>query len=827
MQKLIILTAFLLIGLHVESQPYIIDISHTGDQLITGHLNLGTNINLNGDELDANNLYFERNGKPWYPVMGEFHFSRFPKGQWEESILKMKMAGIDIIATYVFWIYHEEQEGILDWSGNRDLNEFLRLCNKHKIYAFVRIGPWCHGEVRNGGLPDWLLNKNLRTRSNDSTYLHYADTFYKQIGRQLEGMCFKDNGPVVGAQIENEYRFNNPNGLAHITTLLRMAKDAGIDVPYYTATGWPGSNIHQNDLIPVWGGYPEAPWDGRTTQLPLSENFLFDTLRSDPNIGNDLLGTSIDLNNYKGYRYPYATAEMGGGIQITYHRRPIIEPQDVTALAYTKIGSGANLIGYYMFHGGHNEIGKLSTLQESKSSAYPNDYPLLSYDFQAPISEWGEIQPSYKSFKALHLFLNDFGDRLAVTNTYFPNTKPLGPSDSSTLRWSVRSKDDNGFIFISNFQRQLTMQASDSVQFALQLPLDKSIKIPQQPITIPDGMQAIWPFNFKMGEVLLKYATAQPLCLLQNGDTDTYVFFSNKVGTPEFVFSKNGIKKIKKGNHNVMSKNADEYMVHVEPGMNSLLKLNLANGRYLQILTLTEEQAMDCWKISLQGKEQLVISPNDLIVFNDSIRLQNTRSSTFELSVFPSIDALNSNQQHLPMKSKDGVFSTYTVKLPEEKYNVRWKENTTVADGLTPAVPKPSTRAKSKGISMPLYNTKLQSVPDAKYYTLSNLPDFRNRKDISNAYLTIDYIGDTQAAYLEGKLIADNFYNGQPMKIALKPFEKEISGKDFTLLVTSPSNDRNIFLEKKARFSQDAKIGIKQIEVAPQYQIFLSPVLNK
>jgi hypothetical protein len=231
---------------------------------------LGTHHNGKGEVLDANSLYFIRNSKPWYPVMGEFHFSRFPREQWEESILKMKMAGINIIATYVFWIYHEEQEGIWDWSGNRDLRAFIRLCKKHGMYVVARIGPWCHGEVRNGGFPDWLLQKKLKPRTNDSLYLNYAGKLYHQIGEQLKGFYFKDDGQVIGAQIENEYRFNNPRGMAHIHTLLSMAKQAGIDVPYYTATGWPGSNIHQNELIPVWGGYPEAPWDKRTTELPLS-----------------------------------------------------------------------------------------------------------------------------------------------------------------------------------------------------------------------------------------------------------------------------------------------------------------------------------------------------------------------------------------------------------------------------------------------------------------------------------------------------------------------------------------------------------------------------
>jgi beta-galactosidase len=66
---------------------------------------------------------------------------------------------VQIISTYIFWIHDEEVEGQFDWSGQRNLREFVQLCAKHGLYVYSRIGPWAHGEVRNGGLPDWLLKK--------------------------------------------------------------------------------------------------------------------------------------------------------------------------------------------------------------------------------------------------------------------------------------------------------------------------------------------------------------------------------------------------------------------------------------------------------------------------------------------------------------------------------------------------------------------------------------------------------------------------------------------------------------------------------------------
>lgn len=95
--------------------------------------------------------YLTKNEKPWFPIMGEFHYSRYPREYWMESIYKMKAGGVDVLSTYVFWIHHEELENNYDFSGQRDLRTFVETVKKCGITMFLRIGPWCHGEVRNGG----------------------------------------------------------------------------------------------------------------------------------------------------------------------------------------------------------------------------------------------------------------------------------------------------------------------------------------------------------------------------------------------------------------------------------------------------------------------------------------------------------------------------------------------------------------------------------------------------------------------------------------------------------------------------------------------------
>src|SRR5688572_32288011 len=59
----------------------------------TGHLKLGTNTSPSGQTIGANSQYLTRDSKPWLPIMGEFHYSRYPEELWEKELLKMKAGG--------------------------------------------------------------------------------------------------------------------------------------------------------------------------------------------------------------------------------------------------------------------------------------------------------------------------------------------------------------------------------------------------------------------------------------------------------------------------------------------------------------------------------------------------------------------------------------------------------------------------------------------------------------------------------------------------------------------------------------------------------------
>jgi hypothetical protein len=152
---------------------------------------------------------------------------------------------------------------------------------RNDLYVWWRIGPWGHGEVRNGGFPDWLVGE--KTRQNDPVYLGDVRTFFNEIGRQAAGLVWKDGGPIVGVQLENEYHPAS-DGLAHMQRLLQLAREAGLDVPFYTATGWDQAVIPAADFLPVFGGYTDNFWSDSLKELPPSPEFFFTSIRTFDNV---------------------------------------------------------------------------------------------------------------------------------------------------------------------------------------------------------------------------------------------------------------------------------------------------------------------------------------------------------------------------------------------------------------------------------------------------------------------------------------------------------------------------------------------------------------
>ncbi|MBX3739246.1 MAG: beta-galactosidase [Candidatus Didemnitutus sp.] len=491
----------------------------------------------NGDTLTLDRRSLLLNGRRWTPVMGEFHFSRYPAAEWRAELAKMKAGGVDIVATYVFWIHHEEVEGTWNWSGDRNLRAFIAAAAAEHLRVIVRLGPWCHGEVRNGGLPDWIVARG-GFRSDAPAYLAAARALYAQTAAQCRDLLWKDGGPVIGVQLENEY-----GGPAqHLLTLKQIARAVGFDVPLYTRTGWPqlATPMPFGEIVPLYGVYAEGFWDRETAAMPgrYWSGFHFSALRTDANIANEALGRRDVQDAPDVALYPYLTCEIGGGMMSSYHRRILVDPRDITALTLVKLGSGSVSPGYYMYHGGTNPVGR-TPLMEAQDTAITNwnDMPVKNYDFQAPLGQYGQVRPHYAELRRLHSFLHDFGTRLAPLDTSLPDARPTGKDDLATLRWSVRADDARGFLFVNNHERGRTLPPKPGVQFTINFPATGALTLPTAPVTIPASAHFIWPLNLDLdGAGTLAWATAQPLAVVRNGAEETWYFAATPGVPTEFVF---------------------------------------------------------------------------------------------------------------------------------------------------------------------------------------------------------------------------------------------------------------------------------------------------
>ncbi|MGI4789770.1 MAG: beta-galactosidase [Janthinobacterium lividum] len=737
---------------------------------------LGTADAPDGRKITVSSQSLRLNGKPWLPVMGEFHYARYPETEWRRELLKMRAGGIDIVATYVFWIHHEEQEGLWDWSGRRSLREFVRLCGEAGMQAVVRVGPWCHGEVRNGGFPDWLLAEcGSEVRSDAAVYLGHTRRLFEQIAGQLDGLLWKDGGPVVGVQVENEY-----GGPAeHLLSLKRLAIDAGLDVPVYTRTGWPdlATPMPPGELMPLFGGYPDGFWDRSLVEMPRGYRgaYLFTHIRADAAIATDQLGERSVSETSDDALYPYFACEIGGGMEPSYHRRIRIAPMDIASLALVKLGSGGNLQGYYMYHGGTNPEGLLSTLEESQATGYWNDVPTKSYDFQAPLGAFGQVREHYHRLRLLHLLLRDFGPSIAALPSVLPDERPANADDIETLRWSVRSDGRSGMIFVNNYQRLQPMPPKEGVQFHLCLPAS-CLHVPASPVTVPADSAFVWPFALDLGGIVLSYATAQPVCRLETPEM-RYAVFAQTPGVPsEFHFDGDGW---------VVTETTGQYtglsIADVQPGTGAAIVLHGPNSAPLSIILLDAEQSLNCWKETLAGRERLFLSPAALIVDGETLCLSVTHPTDLHVSVLPPLGSVLHDGE-LANTSQNGLFQRFSAALPEVTVGqVTWQ---------SVQMPGPARHIQRGGEGV----AEAPSEADFDQAAVWRVQLPSTKSEGRRFLLRISYAGDVARLYAGERLLTDNFYNGTPFEIGLDSGLFGDSPEELLLKILPLRSDAPIYL---------------------------------
>jgi hypothetical protein len=185
-----------------------------------------------------------------------------------------------------------------------------------------------------------------------------------------------------------------------------------------------------------------------------------------------------------------------------------------------------------MYHGGTNPEGRLTYLNETQRTVATNynDLPVKTYDFQAPLNEFGQRNPHYYMLRKLHLFMQDWGDVLAPMEASFPCAQNVKKGDDSFLRWAVREKNGCGFIFVNNYERLQNLSTKKGVELEA-----CGVKLPK--LTMPAGTMCIFPVNIDG----IRYATAQLIA-----KRDGKIYLEQIKGIPTtLAFDKKVLKNVK------------------------------------------------------------------------------------------------------------------------------------------------------------------------------------------------------------------------------------------------------------------------------------------
>ncbi len=712
---------------------YSIDLSNYENGIKSG-LPQFNSMNPAGESITFTNRYMERNNKPYFGISGEFHFSRYSSNDWEDELIKMKMGGINIVATYVLWNHHEEIKGVYDWQNSKDLRRFLLLCKKHELDVIIRIGPWDHGEVRNGGFPDWLYSEPLVVRSNDPLYLKYVNKLFEEIGKQCHGLFYKDCGPIIGIQLENEYQhagavwemttgtsnewiMSGEEGNEHIKELKKISESHEMVAPIYTGTGWGGAVADVDTVLPLWGGYAFWPWiffDEDVTEHPITPEYIYRDYRK-PTYNFD--------PSYEANDVPYAACEMGGGMSVFYRYRFQLPYKSIDAMTNIKVASGCNFLGYYVYHGGSNPIGVHGTYLNE------NTTPKISYDYQAPIGEYGQVRESYYRLKREHSFFTRFQETLCKMETQLPvGAEEINPEDLDTLRYSVKMNEDSGFVFINNYQDHVECKEKKNNAINLEMK-NEIIRFPHaEGFDLAAEENCILPFNLSLNKVLLKSATVQLLDRITKADKEIYFFFQPKGMMPEMLFDKATLKNIKYSGK--VKEVGEKLLVYPDPNQISKIQIDNNDGDKIEIYVLTSEESLKFWSFEKDGEANILFSENPILVDENGVRVEST-STVMNVEIIPGLinEALISNME---LEKEGELLKSY--KMIQSKCE-------------------------------PQLITK--KINEEKYLLTLDTTSLAN-SEIKDIRLELDYEGDIGYAFYENVLINDNFSNGATWEIGMK-----------------------------------------------------------
>ena len=341
---------------------------------------------------------FLLNGQPFIVKAAEVHYPRIPRPYWEHRIKMCKALGMNAVCIYIFWNIHEQQEGVFDFTGNNDVAEFCRLAQKNGMYVIVRPGPYVCAEWEMGGLPWWLLKKkDIKLRERDPYFMERVKIFEEKVGEQLAGLTIQNGGPIIMIQVENEYG------------------SYGEDKPYVSEIRDCLREIYRPTPLP----HREGPGEGLLLfQCDWSSNFTkngLDDLVWTMNFGT---GANIDdqfrrLGELRP-NAPKMCSEFWSGWFDKWGARHETRPAKDMVEGMDEMLSKGISFSLYMTHGGTS----FGHWAGANSPGFAPD--VTSYDYDAPINEYGLATPKFWELRKMMEKYNDGKKMPAVPKAPMP-----------------------------------------------------------------------------------------------------------------------------------------------------------------------------------------------------------------------------------------------------------------------------------------------------------------------------------------------------------------------------------------------------------------------
>lgn len=319
---------------------------------------------------------FLLNGKPFQIRAGEIHPNRVPREHWRNRIQQAKAMGLNTIASYIFWNYHEPEEGKYDFTTwNRDLAEFFKIAQEEGMFVFLRPGPYCCAEYDFGAIPAYLLKfPDIRIRCMDPRYTGAAEKYITELAKVVKPYLFTEGGPIIMLQIENEYG-SFANDKNYLNWLVELWHKNGIEIPFCTGDG-PTTYMLEAGTLP-----------GLAVGLDSGSELKHFELAKQMNPGVPVFSSET----YPGWLTHWGEkwAEVGTADIC----------KEVDFLMKNK-----KSFSLYVFHGGTNfgfTAGANSARVDGAKSGLNHSYmpDLTSYDYNAPITEEGRITEKYRELR--------------------------------------------------------------------------------------------------------------------------------------------------------------------------------------------------------------------------------------------------------------------------------------------------------------------------------------------------------------------------------------------------------------------------------------------